>query len=94
MRISDGRFPWWVFDKRRRVPDTRAADYLPLARLAWASATSRSASVLDGDGPLYQRLIAPLLLAALNIEPLSGSARLAGTLVQETLAPAARPAAR
>ena len=23
VRISDGRFPWWVFDKRRRVPETR-----------------------------------------------------------------------
>jgi squalene-associated FAD-dependent desaturase len=86
VRISDGRFPWWVFDKRRRVPETRAADYLPLARLAWASGDKPLASVLDGDGPLYRRLIAPLLLAALNIEPLSGSARLAGTLVQETLA--------
>ena len=86
VRISDGRFPWWVFDKRRRVPETRAADYLPLVRLAWASGDKPLASVLDGDGPLYRRLIAPLMLAALNIEPLSGSTRLAGNLVQETLA--------
>jgi len=86
VRISDGRFPWWVFDKRRRVPETRIADYLPLARLAWASDDKPLRQVIDGEGPLYRRLIAPLLLAALNIEPLSGSARLAGTLVQETLA--------
>ena len=86
VRISDGRFPWWVFDKRRRVPETRAADYLPLVRLAWASGDKPLRNVLDGEGPLYRRLIAPLMLAALNIEPLSGSARLAGNLVQETLA--------
>jgi len=38
LRFGDSRFPWWVFDKDRRVPQTGVADYLPLARLAWATA--------------------------------------------------------
>jgi hypothetical protein len=38
------------------------------------------------DGPLYDHLLEPLLLAALNIEPRQGSARLASALIRETLA--------
>ena len=38
LRFGDSRFPWWVFDKDRRVPQTAVIDYLPLARLAWATA--------------------------------------------------------
>ena len=33
LRFNDGRIPFWVFDPKRRVPDTGVLDYLPLARL-------------------------------------------------------------
>ena len=26
LRLSDGLLPWWIFDPKRRVPGTRAAD--------------------------------------------------------------------
>jgi hypothetical protein len=68
------------------VPGTRARDYLPLARLIWASGDRPLGDIIDGSGPLYQRLIAPLFLAALNVAPLTGSGKLAGALVRETLA--------
>ena len=42
--------------------------------------------VINCSGPLYQRLLEPLLLAALNIEPREGSAKLAAALIRETLA--------
>src|SRR6201999_3082456 len=37
------------------------------------------------DGILYQRLVQPLLLAALNVDPPEGSAGLAGAIMRETL---------
>src|SRR6201999_31985 len=37
------------------------------------------------QGTLYQRLVQPLLLAALNVDPPEGSAGLAGAIVRETL---------
>jgi len=37
------------------------------------------------QGTLYQRLVQPLLLAALNVDPPEGSAGLAGAVVRETL---------
>jgi squalene-associated FAD-dependent desaturase len=85
VRFSDGLFPWWIFDKSRRVPQTRARDYLPLARLMWTSGDRPLGQLMNCDGPLYERLVAPLFLAALNVEPLHGSGKLAGALVRETL---------
>lgn len=85
LRFSGGRIPWWVFDKDRRVPHTAVADYLPLARLAWTTADRPLGEVMNCSGPLYERLLEPLLLAALNIAPREGSAKLAGTLIRETL---------
>ena len=37
------------------------------------------------EGTLYRRLVQPLLLAALNVDPPEGSAGLAGAVVRETL---------
>ena len=86
LRLGEGLFPWWVFDKASRVPQTGVIDYLPLARLLWTSADKPVGEVMHCAGPIYERLIAPLLLAALNIDPRIGSAKLAAALVRETLA--------
>jgi squalene-associated FAD-dependent desaturase len=76
LRISDG-LPWWIFDKRRRVPGTRLAEYLRLVKLLRVADDAPVGEVIDCSGPLYNRLVHPLLLAALNIEPRQGSAALA-----------------
>jgi len=86
LRFGESRFPWWVFDKERRVPRTAVIDYLPLARLMWSKDDRRVGETIDCRGPIYDRLIEPLLLAALNIAPRDGSTKLAGALVRETLA--------
>jgi squalene-associated FAD-dependent desaturase len=86
LRFNDGRVPFWVFDAQRRVPGTRPLDYVPLARLLWARPGKSVGEVIACDGPLYRRLVEPLLLAALNIDPPDGSAKLAGAVIRETLA--------
>jgi len=90
LRINDGRLPLWVFAPRRRVPGTRALDYLPLARLLWPPPDKTVGETIACQGPLYSRLIEPLLLAALNIDPLQGSAKLAAAVIRETLAAGGR----
>src|SRR5262245_35728588 len=35
LRFNNGRIGWWIFDPHRRVPNSRALDYLPVARLLW-----------------------------------------------------------
>jgi squalene-associated FAD-dependent desaturase len=90
LRFNDGRLPWWIFDAGKRVPDTHAVDYLPLARLLWAPPDKVVGDVIRFSGTLYERLVRPLLLAALNIDPAIGSAKLAGAVIRETLAAGGR----
>ena len=90
LRFNDGRVPFWVFDSRRRVPGTGPLDYVPLARLLWASPKKSVGEVISHDGVLYRRLVEPLLLAALNIDPPDGSAKLASAVIRETLATGGR----
>jgi len=85
LRLNDGRVPLWVFDKGTRVPDTSIGDYLALAPLAWAGTDRLVGDTIPCKGVLYERLVQPLLLAALNIDPPLGSAGLAGAIVRETL---------
>ncbi len=85
LRFNDGRLPLWIFDRRRRVPGTHALDYLSLARLLWPRPGKSVGEVIACNGLLYHRLVEPLLLAALNIDPPQGSARLASAVIRETL---------
>ena len=84
--LGESRLPLWVFDRGSPGPRHR------LARLSGtdASDVGIEQSRLVGDaipcqGTLYQRLVQPLLLAALNVDPPEGSAGLAGAVVRETL---------
>jgi hydroxysqualene dehydroxylase len=86
LRFNKGRIPWWIFSSGRRVPGTHAVDYLPVARLMWAAHDNSVGEVIRFSGNVYERLVRPLLLAALNIDPAAGSARLAGAVIRETIA--------
>jgi hydroxysqualene dehydroxylase len=83
--LGDSKIPTWLFDKTRRVPDTGVLDYVALAPLVWAPQTRRVGDAIKCTGTLYDRLVQPLLLAALNVDPPEGSAGLAGAVVRETL---------
>ncbi len=85
LRANDGRIPWWIFDRNRRVPGTRPRDYLATLRLLRAAPGAAIGDVISCKGPLYDRLLGPLLLAALNTEPPQSSAALAAAVIRETL---------
>jgi hydroxysqualene dehydroxylase len=90
LNFNDGRLPLWIFAPSRRVPGTGAFDYLPLARLLWRQPGKTVGEVIACKGLIYSRLIEPLLLAALNIDPPQGSAKLAAAVIRETLAAGGR----
>jgi len=86
LRPNEGALPWWIFDAGRRVPGTVSFDYLAVAaKLAFASPSQRIDAVMSCRGPLYDRLLHPFLLAALNTEPPEASAALARAVIAETL---------
>ncbi|MFM0502304.1 hydroxysqualene dehydroxylase HpnE [Paraburkholderia caffeinilytica] len=85
VRMSPGRLPWWIFDPNARVPNTGPGDYLALVPLLFAKPGRSVAQTMLCNGPLWDRLLRPLFLALLNVEPREASAELTAAMVRETL---------
>ena len=84
LRLNHGRIPWWIAAPRRRVPGTRLVDYLALKRLLRAR-PGDLVETLVGRGPLYERLLEPLAIAALNTMPDIAAAQPLGAVLAETV---------
>jgi squalene-associated FAD-dependent desaturase len=84
VRPTEGRVPWWLFVAGRRVAGTQALDYLDAFKLSRAAATATIGQTLDASRVIYERLWAPLAVAALNTEADRASARLLGMIFAET----------
>ncbi|HEX4079205.1 MAG TPA: hydroxysqualene dehydroxylase HpnE [Rhizomicrobium sp.] len=81
-----GVLPWWILSRARRVPDTLAIDYAKFARLLSRNRGQRVRDVITCEGPAWDCLMRPLLLAALNTAPEEASAELASAVLRQTLA--------
>jgi hydroxysqualene dehydroxylase len=84
--LGKGRLPLWVFDRHRRAPGTGALDYAALARILWPGPDLPLGRVISCNGPAYDQVVRPFLLAALNIEPSAASSELARAVVRESIA--------
>ena len=85
VRMSPGRLPWWIFDPNARVPNTDPGDYLSVVPLLFAKPGRSVAQTMRSNGPLWDRLLAPLFRAMLGVEPREASAELTAAMVRETL---------
>lgn len=90
LRPNEGPLPYWIASDTRRVPGSKSGDYLQYAPLMWAGSQARVDEVVRERGALWQRLMRPFLLAALNTDPEISSARLSGAILRETLAKGGR----
>ena len=84
LRPNAGRLPWWIFSAGRRVPDTRARDYLPALRFAAAGAERTVTDCVGEHGVMFERLWEPLAVAALNAPARAGAAGLLWPVLRET----------
>jgi len=84
---NDGGTPWWIFSKSRRVPGTRAGDYLSLLPLLQPKDVPLGP---QKNGALWNRLMHPFLLAAMNTAPELSSRKLIAAVMRETLAAGGR----
>jgi squalene-associated FAD-dependent desaturase len=85
LRLNEGRLPWWVFSKTRRVPGTSVADYFALLKLRRAGVDDVVAPMVGGAGALYKNLLEPLAIAALNTMPEVASAAPLRAVIAETI---------
>jgi squalene-associated FAD-dependent desaturase len=85
VRPGKGRVPWWLLRAARRVPGTRARDYLEVLRLRRAVPADTVAGLLAPNSVLFRRFWQPLAVAALNTGVTEASARLFWRVLAETI---------
>ncbi|MDX1922864.1 MAG: hydroxysqualene dehydroxylase HpnE [Alphaproteobacteria bacterium] len=83
IRMGQGRFPGWVFDKNARVPDTKWSDYLAALKLTSADRWAHVADCVDKNSVLYQRFWQPLCVAIMNTQAHEASAQVFGNVLRE-----------
>jgi squalene-associated FAD-dependent desaturase len=86
IRPNPSALAWWILSPERRVRGTKAADYLALLSLLAPERSKRIDETIRCEGVLWDRLLEPFLLSALNTEAKSASAALAGAVIRESLA--------
>ena len=85
LRPNRGAVPWWILSAKRRVPGTRATDYLTALALRRADPAATVVDAFDREGMLFRCLWEPLAVAALNTSADRASARLFWRILKETL---------
>jgi squalene-associated FAD-dependent desaturase len=85
LRLGKGRIPWWIFSPSRRIPGTRAWDYLALLRLRRAEQDDLVAGLVGDAGALYETFLEPLAVSALNTPAAVASAAPLRAVLAETI---------
>jgi squalene-associated FAD-dependent desaturase len=85
LRPNRGAVPWWILSAKRRVPGTRATDYLSVLALRRADPAATVFDAFDREERLFRCLWEPLAVAALNTSADRASARLFWRILRETL---------
>jgi hydroxysqualene dehydroxylase len=84
--LSEGHIPWWLLDRKKRVPGSAFGEYLAPLGVFMKGRKATVGDAMACKGRLYERLWRPLLTSALNTDPRESSAGLTAALLRETLA--------
>ena len=83
---NNGKIPWWIFNKNRRVAGTRPSDYLSSLKVMLAGQSSTVGECLNPTTTLYRRFWEPFVIGALNTEPEIASTQLLANILSQTFA--------
>lgn len=85
LRLSSGRVPFWLLNKRRRVPGMTLKETTALIRLMQAGDDAVVSDCLL-EGELARRLLEPFAISVMNTTTDKSSAALLGNVIRRTLA--------
>ncbi|MDD4615739.1 MAG: hydroxysqualene dehydroxylase HpnE [Alphaproteobacteria bacterium] len=90
VKPNSGVIPWWLFDKKKRIPGTNLRDYLSLAKILRVADNDTLKGFVKQKSPFYSRFLEPLIIGALNTEPEIASASLFRSVLAQTFGGGAR----
>lgn len=82
--LSKGKFPWWLFSSKKRVPGFHFPELLSLWNLVKANSRQTVADCLI-NGEFARRLLQPFSVSALNTSCEMASASLLGSVIKQSL---------
>ncbi|MBS1088208.1 hydroxysqualene dehydroxylase HpnE [Gluconobacter wancherniae] len=85
LKLSRGKLPFWALPGGRRVPGMRISELSALGRLLRAGDNAVVQDCLR-PGQLSRRLLEPFAISVLNTDLQTGSAKLLGNVVRQSLA--------
>jgi len=86
VHLNKGIFPWWIFSHKRRVPDSRAYDYLRIVKLGTSKRNMRVEDCLKKNDPLFDELWNPLTVGIMNTPSDRASSVLLWSVILKTFA--------
>ncbi len=84
--LNKGPLPYWIADKKRRIPGVPLRDYKSVASMMLAGGAERVIERVDIASALYRRFWEPLTIGVLNTEPEIASAALLANVMRQTFA--------
>lgn len=85
LNMNNGLLPWWIFDPKRRVPGTKAYDYLSLLRILMAGENDTVVACVNINSALYRRFLEPIAVSALNTEPEKASGKMLANVAAQSV---------
>ncbi len=85
LHLNHGSFPWWIFSKTRRVPGTQLHHYRSLLKFKRAKPNDTVTGLIGGSGALFNKLLKPMAISALNTMPEEASATALQSVISETM---------
>ena len=84
VKIGENKFPFWIFSKKSRIPETRLFDYISILKLLFCNKKMTVEEVIGKKNTLYRNFWEPLTLGILNTQCNEASAQLLKNVVKET----------
>lgn len=83
INIGENKFPFWIFNKEKRIPKTKLLDYLSILNLLFCNENDTVEKILKKNS-LYNYFWEPLTLGILNTQCEHASAMLLKNVIKET----------
>ena len=84
VKIEKNRFPFWIFNKNTRIPETRLFDYISIFKLLLCNKKMTVEEAIGRNNNLYKNFWEPLTLGILNTQCNQASAQILKNVVKET----------
>ncbi len=84
IKINNGAFPFWIFDKKNRIPDTSLIDYLGFLKILVCKKSDTISDLFYNNKILFTSFWEPLTLGVLNSKCDQASACLILSVLKKT----------